>query len=142
MSLWSNSPTPAIIDSGDNQAVELGTKFTADVNGQITSKAETLDVDLGLQLGQVAAAAGDDALNVGDAVAQQADRPGQCLEALLVLDAPPGDDQWFGGVTCTNGGGSSRTGPYADCTDAQMMATANPHHQTEREPGAITLPPR
>jgi hypothetical protein len=36
VSLWNNSPTPAIIDSGDNQAVELGTKFTSDVNGQIT----------------------------------------------------------------------------------------------------------
>ena len=23
------------------------------------------------------------------------------------------DDQWFGGVTCTNGAGSSRSGPYA-----------------------------
>ena len=31
------------------------------------------------------------------------------------------DDQWFGGVTCTNGAGSSRTGPYAGFTDAQMM---------------------
>jgi LmbE family N-acetylglucosaminyl deacetylase len=30
-------------------------------------------------------------------------------------------DQWFGGVTCTNGAGSSRTGPYANFTDAQMM---------------------
>lgn len=36
VSLWSNSPTPSIIDSGDNQAVELGTKFYSDVNGQIT----------------------------------------------------------------------------------------------------------
>lgn len=36
VSLWSNSPTPTIIDSGDKQAVELGTKFTSDVNGQIT----------------------------------------------------------------------------------------------------------
>jgi len=25
-------------------------------------------------------------------------------------------------VTCTNGGGSARTGPYANCTDTQMMA--------------------
>ena len=32
------------------------------------------------------------------------------------------DDKWFGGVTCTNGAGSSRTGPYVNCTDAQMMA--------------------
>ena len=36
MSLWSNSPTPSIVDSGDKQAVELGIKFTSDVNGQIT----------------------------------------------------------------------------------------------------------
>ncbi|MEO5714363.1 MAG: PIG-L family deacetylase [Luteolibacter sp.] len=31
------------------------------------------------------------------------------------------DDQWFGGVTCTNGAGSSRTGPYAAFTDQEMM---------------------
>lgn len=30
--------------------------------------------------------------------------------------------EWFGGVTCTNGSGSARTGPYANFTDAQMMA--------------------
>lgn len=29
--------------------------------------------------------------------------------------------KWFGGVTCTNGAGSPRAGPYAGCTDAQMM---------------------
>jgi LmbE family N-acetylglucosaminyl deacetylase len=33
------------------------------------------------------------------------------------------DDRWFGGVTCTNGAGSSRHGPYADFSDEQMMAT-------------------
>ena len=33
-----------------------------------------------------------------------------------------GDGQkWFGGVTCTNGAGSSRAGAYAQFTDAQMM---------------------
>ncbi len=32
------------------------------------------------------------------------------------------DTQWFGGVTCTNGGGSSRIGPYANFTDGEMMA--------------------
>ena len=31
------------------------------------------------------------------------------------------ENQWFGGVTCTNGSGSSRTGPYAAFTDAHMM---------------------
>jgi len=30
-------------------------------------------------------------------------------------------DRWFGGITCTNGSGSSRAGRYADCTDDQMM---------------------
>ena len=29
-------------------------------------------------------------------------------------------DRWFGGVTCTDGAGSSRTGPYAEFTDEQM----------------------
>ncbi len=32
-------------------------------------------------------------------------------------------DLWFTGVTCTNGAGSSRTGPYAEYTDEQMQAT-------------------
>lgn len=32
------------------------------------------------------------------------------------------DTEWFGGVTCTNGGGSARSGPYAGFTDAQMQA--------------------
>lgn len=32
------------------------------------------------------------------------------------------EKQRFGGVTCTNGAGSSRTGPYAKYTDEQMMA--------------------
>ena len=31
-------------------------------------------------------------------------------------------DLWFGGITCTNGGGSPRAGIYAGFTDAQMMA--------------------
>ena len=29
--------------------------------------------------------------------------------------------KWFGGVTCTNGAGSARTGEYANFSDAQMM---------------------
>jgi LmbE family N-acetylglucosaminyl deacetylase len=32
------------------------------------------------------------------------------------------DDRWFTGVTCTNGGGSPRIGPFADFTNEQMMA--------------------
>lgn len=30
-------------------------------------------------------------------------------------------DRWFGGITCTNGAGSSRLGPYANYTDEQMV---------------------
>jgi LmbE family N-acetylglucosaminyl deacetylase len=30
-------------------------------------------------------------------------------------------EKWFGGVTCTNGAGSARSGAYADFTDEQMM---------------------
>ncbi|MES2708516.1 MAG: PIG-L family deacetylase [Verrucomicrobiota bacterium] len=30
-------------------------------------------------------------------------------------------DDWFGGVTCTNGAGSSRIGAYADHSDAELM---------------------
>jgi LmbE family N-acetylglucosaminyl deacetylase len=40
------------------------------------------------------------------------------------------EDKWFGGVTCTNGSGSSRTGPYANCTDAQMMAIRRQEQNT------------
>jgi hypothetical protein len=31
-------------------------------------------------------------------------------------------DHWFGGVTCTNGAGSARTGRYASYTDEQMQS--------------------
>ena len=31
------------------------------------------------------------------------------------------NEKWFGGVTCTDGAGSSRTGDYADFTDEQMQ---------------------
>ena len=31
------------------------------------------------------------------------------------------ETEWFGGVTCTNGSGSARTGAYGKYSDAQMM---------------------
>ena len=31
------------------------------------------------------------------------------------------DGLWFGGITCTDGGGSSRTGKYADTSDEEMQ---------------------
>jgi len=39
-----------------------------------------------------------------------------------ILECFASDKKWFGGVTCTNGSGSSRTGAYARISDAQMMA--------------------
>jgi LmbE family N-acetylglucosaminyl deacetylase len=38
-----------------------------------------------------------------------------------ILQCFHSDTEWFGGVTCTNGSGSARTGPYADFTDGKMM---------------------
>ncbi|MBK1817257.1 PIG-L family deacetylase [Luteolibacter yonseiensis] len=40
------------------------------------------------------------------------------------------DDQWFGGVTCTNGAGSSRTGPYAGFSDQEMMSIRRQEQNT------------
>ena len=42
-------------------------------------------------------------------------------------------DLWFGGITCTNGSGSSRSGIYAKYTDAQMMAA----RRREQEAAAV-----
>jgi LmbE family N-acetylglucosaminyl deacetylase len=38
-----------------------------------------------------------------------------------VVECYDSNSQWFAGVTCTNGAGSSRSGAYADYTDAQMQ---------------------
>ena len=39
-------------------------------------------------------------------------------------------NQWFAGVTCTNGAGSSRTGPYAQYTDEQMQRVRRVEQRT------------
>ena len=38
-----------------------------------------------------------------------------------ILECFDRDDQWFGGVTCTDGAGSARSGPYAAFTDGRLM---------------------
>ena len=38
-----------------------------------------------------------------------------------ILECFASSSKWFGGVTCTDGAGSSRTGPYADFSDEAMM---------------------
>lgn len=40
------------------------------------------------------------------------------------------DTEWFGGVTCTDGAGSSRTGPYAHFTDEKMQAVRSVEQET------------
>jgi LmbE family N-acetylglucosaminyl deacetylase len=40
-----------------------------------------------------------------------------------ILECFAREDRWFGGVTCTDGAGSSRSGPYVDFSDARLMAT-------------------
>ena len=47
-----------------------------------------------------------------------------------ILECFAKDDRWFGGVTCTDGAGSSRTGPYANFTDAAMMAIRRKEQDT------------
>jgi len=47
-----------------------------------------------------------------------------------ILNCFARDDQWFGGVTCTNGAGSSRSGPYAKFTDADMMVIRRQEQNT------------
>jgi LmbE family N-acetylglucosaminyl deacetylase len=50
-----------------------------------------------------------------------------------ILECFASETKWFGGVTCTNGAGSSRTGAYEKFTDAQMMAV----RRTEQNNAAI-----
>jgi LmbE family N-acetylglucosaminyl deacetylase len=47
-----------------------------------------------------------------------------------ILECFASGAKWFGGVTCTNGSGSSRTGAYAQFTDAQMMAVRRTEQNT------------
>src|ERR1700709_2368573 len=39
-----------------------------------------------------------------------------------IVECRDSRSKWFGGVTCTNGSGSARTGKYKKFTDEQMMA--------------------
>ena len=49
------------------------------------------------------------------------------------------DTDWFGGVTCTNGSGSSRTGAYARFSDAEMMAIRREEAGSARHVAIIAL---
>lgn len=64
--------------------------------------------------------------------AHQDDLEFMAFHGILECFARP--DKWFGGVTCTNGAGSSRSGVYEKFTDAEMMAV----RRTEQNNAAIT----
>ena len=50
-----------------------------------------------------------------------------------ILGCYASDTKWFGGVTCTNGAGSSRAGSYTNFSDARMMAV----RRTEQNNAAL-----
>ena len=47
-----------------------------------------------------------------------------------ILECFSREDRWFGGVTCTNGGGSARSGEYAGYSDEAMMAVRRREQNT------------
>lgn len=60
--------------------------------------------------------------------AHQDDLEFMAFHGILECFAQP--DKWFGGVTCTNGAGSSRTGQYAQFTDEHMMTIRRQEQRT------------
>lgn len=50
-----------------------------------------------------------------------------------ILECYHRDDRWFGGVTCTNGEGSSRTGPYAGLPNEELKIV----RKKEQEAAAV-----
>jgi LmbE family N-acetylglucosaminyl deacetylase len=47
-----------------------------------------------------------------------------------ILECFARDDRWFGGVTCTDGAGSSRSGVYANFSDGEMKAIRRKEQDT------------
>ncbi len=47
-----------------------------------------------------------------------------------IMECFASETKWFGGVTCTNGAGSSRIGAYAQFTDEQMMVVRRKEQNT------------
>lgn len=47
-----------------------------------------------------------------------------------ILECFQKTDRWFGGITCTDGAGSARTGPYSDYSDKEMKAIRVKEQQT------------
>ncbi|HXF10564.1 MAG TPA: PIG-L family deacetylase [Desulfuromonadaceae bacterium] len=47
-----------------------------------------------------------------------------------IVECYAADDKWFGGVTCTNGSGSARSGSFKNFSDEQMMAVRRQEQNT------------
>lgn len=52
-----------------------------------------------------------------------------------ILECYQNDEKWFGGVTCTNGAGSARSGAYADFTDEEMQQVRRKEQEAAAELG-------
>ena len=55
-----------------------------------------------------------------------------------ILECFASETKWFGGVTCTNGAGSARSGLYAKYTDARNDGNPPRRNRTRRPPSANT----
>ncbi len=56
-----------------------------------------------------------------------------------ILQCYASEEKWFGGVTCTNGSGSSRAGVYEKFADAQMMAVRRAEQNSAATTGRYGL---
>lgn len=56
-----------------------------------------------------------------------------------ILECFQNTDQWFGGVTCTDGAGSSRTGAYADFSGKQMQTVRVEEQKTAAKIGQYSF---
>ena len=56
-----------------------------------------------------------------------------------ILECFQRENRWFGGVTCTDGAGSSRSGPYAEYSDEAMKAVRMKEQQAAAQIGQYSF---
>lgn len=56
-----------------------------------------------------------------------------------ILECFQKTENWFGGITCTDGAGSARTGPYSDYTDEEMKQIRLQEQQTAATIGQFSF---
>jgi len=69
--------------------------------------------------------------------AHQDDLEFMALHGILECYRKP--NQWFGGVICTDGSGSARTGPYANCSDEEMKVIRAKEQRTAATIGQFSF---